>query len=149
MTQPVSRAVVERILPASPEVVYDEWLDPEGLVEWMCPRPAVPTRVELHPHIGGRFVFEVDDEGFELSIAGEYLELDRPHRLTFTWNCSTWEPSDPDSVVTVLFEPHGDGHTLMTIQHDQLPPKLVDGHQRGWTAIGQQLEAWLDRRPPT
>jgi uncharacterized protein YndB with AHSA1/START domain len=97
----------------------------------------------------GRFVFEVEDEGFELSVAGEYLELDRPHRLSFTWNCSTWEPSDPDSVVTVLFEPHGDGHTLMTIQHTQLPPKLVDGHQRGWTAIGQQLEAWLDRRPPT
>jgi uncharacterized protein YndB with AHSA1/START domain len=140
-------AVVARVLPAPPDVVYDEWLDAEGMTEWMCPRPAVPTRIQLDPKVGGRFLFEIDDEGFELSIEGEYLELDRPHRLSFTWNCSTWEPTDPDSVVTVLLEPRGADHTLMTIRHAQLPPKLVDDHQGGWTAIGDQLEAWLGRRP--
>ena len=31
---------VRRVLPAPPAVVYDEWLDPVGMVEWMCPRPA-------------------------------------------------------------------------------------------------------------
>jgi uncharacterized protein YndB with AHSA1/START domain len=148
MTEPKpTTAVVRRVLPASPGAVYDEWLDAEGMTEWMCPHPARLTKIELDPRIGGRFVLEIDDEGFELSIEGRYLELDRPHRLSFTWNCSTWEPSDPDSMVTVMLEPHGDEHTLMTIQHTQLPPKLVDGHRDGWTAIGNQLAVRLDRPP--
>src|SRR6266852_1609835 len=37
---PAATAVVRRLLPAAPELVYDEWLDPEALREWMCPRPA-------------------------------------------------------------------------------------------------------------
>ena len=30
---------VQRIMPAAPDVVFDEWLDRESLQEWMCPRP--------------------------------------------------------------------------------------------------------------
>jgi uncharacterized protein YndB with AHSA1/START domain len=141
-------AVVRRVLPASPDVVFDEWLDAEGMAEWMCPRPARPTRIELDPRVGGRFLIDIDDEGFELSITGEYLELDRPHRLRFTWDCSTWEPSDGTSIVTVTLEPHGDGLTLMTIHHAQLPPTLVDDHRNGWTLIGEQLEHSLASRTP-
>ena len=29
-------AVVRRVLPAPPAVVFDEWLDPVGMTEWMC-----------------------------------------------------------------------------------------------------------------
>ena len=138
-------AVVERILPAPPDIVFDEWLDPVGMAEWMCPRPARPTRIDLDPRVGGRFLIDIDDEGFELSVTGEYLELDPPHRLRFTWYCSVWDPSVPESIVTISLEPHGDTSTLMTIHHVQLPPRDVDGHRDGWTLIGQQLEKSLGR----
>ncbi len=36
-------AVVQRFLPTSPNAVYDEWLDAEGMTEWMCPGPVQPT----------------------------------------------------------------------------------------------------------
>jgi hypothetical protein len=42
-------------------------------------------------------------------------------------------------VVNVLLEPRGNEQTLMTIEHTLLPPGLVDQHERGWTAIAQQL----------
>jgi uncharacterized protein YndB with AHSA1/START domain len=138
--------VVQRVLPVSPDVVYDEWLDAEGMAEWMCPRPARPTRIALDPSVGGRFVIDVIDEGVALSITGEYLELTRPHRLRFTWYCSLWDATDPQSVVTVTLEPHGDGLTLMTIHHVQIPPKVTDAHRHGWTLIGQQLEDTLTQR---
>ena len=48
MTDKTPAVVVQRTLPASPDVVFDEWLDPVGMAEWMCPRPARPT-----PRIGG------------------------------------------------------------------------------------------------
>jgi uncharacterized protein YndB with AHSA1/START domain len=46
-------AVVRRVMPATPEVVYDEWLDPDALADWMCPRPAVPTAIVCEPRVGG------------------------------------------------------------------------------------------------
>lgn len=141
-------AVVRRVLPALPDVVFDEWLDAEGMAEWMCPRPAQPVRIELDPRVGGRFLIDIDDEGFSLSITGEYLELVRPHRLRFSWDCTTWDPGDPTSIVTVTLEPHGDGLTLMTIHHVQLPPTLVGRHHNGWTRIGEQLESHLASRAP-
>jgi uncharacterized protein YndB with AHSA1/START domain len=144
--KPEAAVVVQRVLPAPPDVVFDEWLDPVGMAEWMCPRPSRPTQIDLDPRVGGRFLIEIDDEGFELSVTGEYLELDRPHRIRFTWDCSVWEPSDTTSVVTVTLEPDGDGCTLMTIHHVQLPPKVVDGHRHGWALIGQQLEDSLNIR---
>src|SRR5262249_48034895 len=44
--------VVRRTLPAPPDAVYDEWLDPEALTEWMCPRPARCLAVTLDPRVG-------------------------------------------------------------------------------------------------
>jgi len=141
--EPPAIAVIERMMPAPPDLVYDEWLDAEHMTEWMCPRPARPTRVVLDPRTGGEYRIEVDDEGFEFTIFGRYLVLDRPNRIQFTWNCSTWEPGTPDSVVTVTFEAAQDDQTLMTIQHAQLPPGLVNEHQSGWTGVAHQLERWL------
>jgi uncharacterized protein YndB with AHSA1/START domain len=147
VTGPAPAATVQRVLPAPPAAVWEEWLDAEGMAEWMCPRPARPTKIELDPRPGGRLRIDVDDEGFELSITGRYLELDEPRRLSFTWNCSTWQPP-ANSVVTVTLTPHGDEQTLMTIQHAKLPPDVLDSHQDGWALISKQLEGWLTRNPP-
>lgn len=140
-------AIVRRIMPAPPADVWAEWLDADAMAEWMCPRPARPTKIELDPRPGGPLRIDIDDEGFELSITGRYLELDPPRLLSFTWNCTTWMPP-VTSIVTVTFEPHGTGQTLMTIEHAQLPPDVLDGHRTGWGLIGAQLEAWMTSRTP-
>ncbi len=141
-------AVVRRVLPAPPDVVFDEWLDAAGMAEWMCPRPARPVRIELVHGLADSSSSTSTMRDSRLSITGEYLELVRPHRLRFTWDCTTWDPGDPTSIVTVTLEPHGDGLTLMTIHHVQLPPTLVARHHNGWTRIGEQLESHLVSRAP-
>ena len=150
MTDPLPAvAVVQRVLPAPPPVVFDAWLDADSMSEWMCPRPAVPTRVEIDARVGGRYLIDIDDEGFKLTVTGRYLVLDRPRRLRFTWTCSVWKPSDPDSIVTVDLEPHGDDETFMTIRHEQLPTDVAASHQRGWGLIAEQLEDTMKSRELT
>ncbi len=139
MTDELATAVVQRVLPAPPDVVYDEWLDADGLLEWMCPRPARVTRVELEPEVGGLLLIDMADEGFVQQVRGRYLELDRPHQLSFTWKPSIWDDADRDSVVTVTFEPHGDGQTLMTIRHVLLLPDLGEAYEQGWARVAGQL----------
>ena len=135
--------VVRRVLPAAPDMVYDEWLDPVGMIEWMCPRPARAVKISLEPSVGGSLRIDIEDDGFSLYVTGHYLELDRPRRLRFTWSCSAWADPSVQSVVTVTLENHGTAETMMTIEHEHLPPDQVDSHQRGWAAISAQLEAAL------
>ena len=130
---------VRRVLPAPPDVVYDEWLDPAGLAEWMCPRPARAVKVSLEPSVGGMLRIDIEDRGFSLYVTGRYLELDRPRRIRFTWSCSDWADPTVQSVVTVTLDRHGADETMMTIEHEQLPPEQVDSHGNGWTRIAAQL----------
>jgi uncharacterized protein YndB with AHSA1/START domain len=139
-------AIVRRVLPAKPHVVYEEWLDPEALSDWMCPRPARCLKVELEPRVGGAIRLHIEDSDVRFYVLGRFKILDPPNRLRFTWSCSTWPDPTVESVVTVSLTPDGDDCTLMTIEHTLLPPDLVDQHLRGWSAIAEQLDAELS--PP-
>jgi len=140
-------AVVRRILAAPPDVVYEEWMDPEALSDWMCPRPARCLKVESQPWVGGRLRIDIEDSGVEFFVVGQFKKLDRPRELSFTWRCSTWPDPEIESIVTVSLHPHGEGETLMTIEHALLPSGMVDQHQRGWAAIAQQLDVALRGSP--
>jgi uncharacterized protein YndB with AHSA1/START domain len=148
MSQPDEPAVaiVTRALPATPDVVFDEWLDPDALREWMCPRPARVVGVQIDPTVGGALRLDIDDEGSRSVVTGEFLAIDRPRRLVFTWRDSNWAGSDPDSVVTVLLEPHGDAATQMRILHESLPPGALEGYGPGWDLVARQLETSLAPR---
>ena len=137
---------VRRVLPARPDVVYDEWLDPVGMLEWMCPRPARAVKISLEPSVGGPLRIDIEDSGFSLYVSGTFVELDRPRRLRFTWSCSDWADPSVQSLVTVTLEDHGADETMMTIEHEQLPPEQVDSHQRGWGTIAVQLGEVLSAR---
>jgi uncharacterized protein YndB with AHSA1/START domain len=136
-------ARVEQQLPAPPSIVYAEWLDPDALSDWMCPRPARATSIELDPTIGGRLRIDIEEDGVRFAVTGRYVELDPPRRLSFTWSCSTWPDPTVESIVTVTLDPRGDNETLMTIHHALLPPDLIDQHQTGWVRIAEQLAAKL------
>jgi uncharacterized protein YndB with AHSA1/START domain len=139
-------AVVQRVLPAVPDTIYDEWLDTEALSDWMCPRPARCLDVKLEPWVGGSLRFDIEESGVEFFVAGRFTVLERPRRLTFTWRCSTWPVAAAESVVDISLDPCGHDQTLMTIEHTLLPSGLVEQHRRGWAAIAEQLDAGLNRR---
>jgi len=137
---------VRRVLPAPPDVVYDEWLDPVGMLEWMCPRPARAVKISLEPSVGRPLRIDIEDDGSSLYVTGMFVELDRPRRLRFTWSCSAWADPSVQSLVTVTLEARGADETMMTIEHEQLPPEEVDSHQHGWGTIAVQLGKTIRER---
>ena len=73
---------------ASPERVFDAWLDPEMIGRWMfgpALRDEEVVRVAVDSRVGGSFSFVVRRQGKEIDHVGEYLEIVRPRRLVFTW----------------------------------------------------------------
>jgi len=136
-----AQALAERL--ERRHVVFDEWTDATRLAEWMCPRPARCLNVEADPRVGGTVRFDVEEAGRTFRVSGNYLTLERPHRVAFTWSCSTWPDPTIQSVVTVTIEPDGAEASIMTIEHELLPPALVQQHARGWALITTQLESRL------
>ncbi|MCV7345112.1 SRPBCC family protein [Mycolicibacterium rhodesiae] len=142
MTDTVT-VVVSRVMPAPPAVVFDEWLDPEALQEWMCPNPVRVVEVTIEPRVGGTVRFDVDDSGTGVLISGQFLTIDRPRLLRFTWSNSNWEDPSQASIVAVTFEPVGVGETLMSIEHSLLPTSEFESFHSGWIDTFAQLDARL------
>ncbi len=131
----LTTARVERVLPVPPADAYDAWVDADRLRRFICPEPGT-AEVAIDPRPGGSLRIAMAFPDRARVIEGEYLALERPHRLTFSWR-PQWR--EPESVVTVSFEPRGEGETLMTIVHSQLPPASVPDYQSGWGSVCAQL----------
>jgi uncharacterized protein YndB with AHSA1/START domain len=134
-------ARVERVLPVAPPAAYAAWVDPATLARFIAPHPG-SAEVEIDPRVGGgvRIVMTYPDGRREFE--GEYLVLEPPDRLSFTWRPVG---GDYESIVTVTFEQHGADETLMTITHSRLPSASVDDYLGGWVRIQDQLAAMLTR----
>jgi len=133
----IGALVLERVLPATAEEVFAAWTTPERMAEWMSPVGTAEAEVDLR--VGGSFrVVMVEHD--RLEHTGEYLELDPPRRLVFTW-VSPYTGPEP-SLVTVELHPHDDG-TRLVLTHERLPEDVVDGHRNGWGSMLERLAGIL------
>jgi len=76
------------------------------------------VRLSLDARVGGSFSFVVRRQGEEIDHMGEYLEIDRPRRLVFTWGIRM-ETAD-SSRVTIDIAPLEKGCEL-TLVHELHP----------------------------
>ncbi len=147
MTAPDGAAdalVVRRVLAAPPERVFAAWLDPASLAEWMCPGSVASATAEVDPRVGGTFRI-VMKHGHEAEEHwGEYLAIEPPWRVAFTWISAHTERRA--TVVTVELRARGTG-TELILTHRRLPPTQVDAHRKGWTDIVKKLDETLSAKP--
>lgn len=74
----------DRELPASPEVVWQHWVDPELLATWWVPPTFTVTRCVLVPRRGGRALLEYQDsDGHAYLSRGRVHVARKPERLAF------------------------------------------------------------------
>ncbi len=136
-------AKVTRILNATPEEVFDAWTDPDQARHWMCPVGAEVPDLTLEARVGGRLRLVMRVDGRDFIHLGEFLEVERPRRLVFTW--ITMYTRYRKSVVTVEFEPVDD-RTELRITHVLLADEeMADAHRKGWEGLLDHLETRLSR----
>ncbi len=134
--------VIRRLLPAPRERVFAAWLDPLSLVHWMRPGADATATAEVDPRVGGRFRIVMKHSGGVTEHTGEYLVIEPPSRLSFTW-ISEHTHQIPTEVTVECFE-RGQA-TELVLTHRRLPQDKTEAHRRGWGTILQNLDQVLRR----
>jgi uncharacterized protein YndB with AHSA1/START domain len=126
---------VSRQIGTPPERVFDAWLSADGARTFLfAGRTGDAIAAEIDPRVGGRFRIVRRCDGEDVEYSGEYLEIDRPHRLI----CSLFvdQHRQRDDRVIVEFAPVG-GQSLIVLTHEfSLPnPEERTRIQREWTRV--------------
>jgi uncharacterized protein YndB with AHSA1/START domain len=127
-------------LGAPPDEVFAFFVDPERYVRWQG------IKAELDPRPGGVYRVWMDAG----TVArGEYVAVEAPRRVVFTWG---WEndPALPPGSTTVelTLDPDGEG-TLLTLRHSGLPDdRSAAVHEEGWVVFTGRLEVAVRGEDP-
>jgi uncharacterized protein YndB with AHSA1/START domain len=127
-----------RTIKATPEQVYNAWLDPAKMTRFMSPGPNMHVReARADARVGGRFfVMMVGDK--DLPHEGTYKELTPHSRIVFTWE-APW--SAPDTQVELVFNPVPDGTEVVLTHVKFMSEESRDNHTQGWNGILGKLDA--------
>ena len=143
--------VIERIVDASPALVFQCWTDPDHMARWWAPHGFTNPVCELDPRVGGtwRIVMRGPD-GTDYPCHGVYQEIVPAERLVFT-NMATDAAGKLvlDGLTTVTFA-EVNGKTKLTVRTGAIA--LVDyavdylkGMQEGWTQSLERLDTEVAR----
>jgi uncharacterized protein YndB with AHSA1/START domain len=139
--------VIERIVDAPPDLVFQCWTDPKHMARWWAPHGFTNPVCELDVRIGGtwRIVMRGPD-GTDYPCHGVYREIVPAERLVFT-NNATDAAGEPvlDGLTTVTFAA-ANGKTKLTVATGAIArvdyaADYLEGMQIGWTQSLERLDA--------
>lgn len=141
----VPAVTVSRVIRAPRERVFDAWVDPDQRrAWWVDEHGSRSTRCEIDARVGGRYRQNQVTPDYEWIMEGEFLEVDRPNRLVFTWNVNYPDDRERGNTVAIDFR-EVTGGTEITILHEGgATQALRDGQQVGWTHFLGKLAETLE-----
>lgn len=142
----IPTVTVKRRIAAPAQRIFDAWLDPASLAEWMrpCASGTRHSDIKVDARVGGAFEIVMHVPSGPVRHTGIYKTIDAPRRLVFTWN--SIHAGQNDSLVTVEFHPDGKA-TEIVITHERLPENARSAHTGGWTEILESLARQLTAAP--
>jgi len=135
---------IERTFGAPIERVFEAWTSEEVLRRWLHGVPGWETpTAEVDLRVGGtiRIVMRDPSDGAEAGATGEYMLVEPPSRLVFTW---VWDadPGRPQLIELEFAEQAG--RTFVRMTNSAIP---TDGRrtdqERGWYMCYDNLDRVL------
>jgi uncharacterized protein YndB with AHSA1/START domain len=133
---------LERLIPASPERVFELWTEPDLVVKWFGPEGFDIPSSDLDIRPGGKWRIVLrTPEGELRTVSGVYTKIEPPRRLVFTWG---WDDDKGvrgyETEVTVTLEPTPGGTRLKLVQQVFQTSEMRALHGTGWTGAFVKLQ---------
>jgi uncharacterized protein YndB with AHSA1/START domain len=145
-TENTYRMSLRRKMPAPREVVYEAWIDPQGIREWMCPGDVTSAEAVLDVRVGGAYRIVMKGKERDHVHTGVYQVVEANSKLVFTW---TQEGNDVGTLVTVEFLEHGNDSELVLTHERFTNTDMAKRYEGGWGTIAEKLAAYLTQRTRT
>ena len=132
---------VKRRYAHSPEQVFDAWLTPAQAGKFLFATPTgTMVKAEVDARVGGGFLFVDRRDGEDIEHVGEYLVIDRPRKLVFSFAVPQF--SAEKTTVSIEITPISDGSELI-LTHAGVLEEYVKQTEGGWTMILESLDKAL------
>ena len=140
----MSTLEIKRVLPAARSDVFRAFSAADELAKWWGPEGFSVRSLEFSPRVGGRYRIEMQPpEGDPFYLAGAFLEVDPPGRLTFTFRWEDPDPEDVENVAQLTFEERGESTHVALVQGPFRTEARRQLHHDGWTDSFDKLEGLL------
>lgn len=127
---------ITRRFAASPERVFDAWLDPADAARFLFATPGGEMLTcEIDARVGGEAMVVERRPGGDARHRLRFEAIDRPRRLVFLFGADP-APEGEWTRVTIAIEPEAGGCTL-TLTHEMDPQwaAWTEKTREGWTMI--------------
>lgn len=139
----LTSVVVTHRYATSPETVFDAFLDVTIARRFLfATATGEMIEAEIDPRVGGHFTFtERRPDMGDVKHVGEYVEIERPKRLAFTFGVPQFDPRM--TMVTLDLVADGDG-CVLTLTNEGVPADWAERNHEGWSKILAGLEPAFD-----
>ncbi len=123
---------ITRTYAATPEKVFNAWINSQALTRWFAPSDDFQTsEVAVDARVGGRYRIVMRAPDGEMHrVGGVYREFTPSRKLVFTW---AWESTpERESLVTVEFIARGNETELVLVHEGFADTGARDHHEQGW-----------------
>ncbi|HEY5872804.1 MAG TPA: SRPBCC domain-containing protein [Gaiellaceae bacterium] len=133
-----------RTLAPPPDRVFSACVESPELAAWWGPAGFTAPGIELDVRVGGKYRIAMQPpEGELFHLRGEFLEIERPRRLSYTFEWEEPDPDDQQTLVTLTFREARRGTELLLEQGPFATQARHDLHHAGWTDSFVRLDQHL------
>jgi len=131
---------------APPQRVFDALTDPRQLMQWWGQKGMyhhTGWKADVRPGGHWRSDGVSDTDGSAYHVEGEFVEVDPPRRLSYTWTAS-W--SGPLKTLVRWDLDAADGGTTVRLYHSGFAqaPQATQNHYQGWLRVVGWMQAYLE-----
>ena len=146
MTSSDGRGVLEqeRVFDATPEQVFGLLTEPTALAKWWGPHGFAIPEIHIDLRVGGSLRITMqppDGEPFHLS--GEFIRIEVPTELTFTFRWDEPVPDDRETLVELSLDSLDGRTTVSLTQGEFATEERLELHRSGWADSFEKLDALL------
>ena len=124
---------LSRRIPAPRDRVFALLTEPPELARWWGPRDFTIPDVHVELRVGGRYRITMrPPDGAEFHLSGEYLDVEVPRRLRYTFGWDEPHPDDRVTIVDLTLDDLGEATVVSLVQGDFATPDRLALHEAGW-----------------
>jgi uncharacterized protein YndB with AHSA1/START domain len=138
---------MERVLRAPRERVFRAFTAPDELARWWGPKGFTAKSVEIDLRVGGGYRIAMQPpEGEVFHLSGEFVGVDPPTKLAYTFRWEEPDPDDQETIVTLSFAELGESTKLVFTQSPFATEARRALHEQGWTDSLERLQDFISQR---